>query len=681
MARIINKGLINLIPFILIGAICLATLEIPIPAYQHFISTVLGGSFLMVLNDATFEVIALAALLSVSHASAREHRSTRNSSVHVVIPMFVSFAAFTILFASWDRVDKIFYFTDLGASGMFRAFLVGLVATELFFYFARFGDWLLPDRIGFDAYLQIRSAFRSIIPIILTLLVCTGLRFGLDQLVVLTGIDSEFGKLIKANLVNDSLPAVIQTVLYSQVLGFFGVHYLSSFSFFPFVRDIAASGSTPVMFASQDFYLQFVAIGGAGATLGLIVALFAVGSRGKNRSFARAAIFPAVFNLNEPLLYGFPIVLNPFMFIPFLLAPMVAAILGFICFSTGIVPPIINDVSWTCPPLISGYLSTGSLAGTALQCVSIAASIGLYIPFVTAQKGFERKQYEQNFNLLQKTAESAIKSEYLTIIDRDDAVGEIARDFSIKLREYALDGQLPFTMAYQPKVDKHNKLVGCEALLRWHGTETKNISPLLLVELMDESGLSSVLGRWVTETCIREFAELKAGGIEDLRMSLNLNPRHLAVDDGFLKFLKELRDHYRLQPGEVELEITEHAMVRHNMEMRRLFRSMRDLGYSLAIDDMGVGYSSLSYISDFEVRTVKIDASMIDRVEDDYQQQEIVRSITNLAKPLALTVVAEGVEKEGQVESLIQLGVEVFQGYYFSRPLTKQDFIEFAKSH
>jgi EAL domain-containing protein (putative c-di-GMP-specific phosphodiesterase class I) len=131
--------------------------------------------------------------------------------------------------------------------------------------------------------------------------------------------------------------------------------------------------------------------------------------------------------------------------------------------------------------------------------------------------------------------------------------------------------------------------------------------------------------------------------------------------------------------GEIELEITEHLAMSANDANKHLLAEIRQLGVGLSIDDMGIGYSSLTYISDFDARGVKIDASLVSAVDTDVQQQEIVASIIQLAEQLALTVVVEGVETKEQVDALVALGARYFQGYYFSKPLKREDFIEYAR--
>jgi EAL domain-containing protein (putative c-di-GMP-specific phosphodiesterase class I) len=480
----------------------------------------------------------------------------------------------------------------------------------------------------------------------------------------------------------DSFMTVGLMVLVSQLLAFFGAHNFVIFDFIPSIDMLPTLDTVPMLFSVRGYYLQFALVGGSGATLGLLLALLLFnGGWLKGRRMARASLFPMLFNINEPLLYGFPVMLNPFYLIPFITAPLASAAISYLAFWLRLVPPITMMVDWTVPPILSGYLSTGSLSASVLQAACIVVSVALYYPFVRAHRSYEQAQRRQRFAAMQDAAYSAAKEEEPPVVYRDDSIGELAREFAGHLAAAARQGQLPFTLAYQPKTDRNGRVVGSEALLRWSDAEMGQISPITAVELMEESGLSSVLGRWVIERAISEFTQIRQGHLTNLRISINLDPRHLRSDDTLVGFIAELRDRYVILPGEVEFEITEHVAVQATEAMKDLFKQLRELGFGLTIDDLGMGYSSLNYISEYGVQTVKVDASLVSQVASDHNQQGIVSSIVQLARSLKLELVVEGVEAIEQVEALSALGVEVFQGFYFSRPLTLADFKEYFAEH
>jgi EAL domain-containing protein (putative c-di-GMP-specific phosphodiesterase class I) len=282
---------------------------------------------------------------------------------------------------------------------------------------------------------------------------------------------------------------------------------------------------------------------------------------------------------------------------------------------------------------------------------------------------------------LQKAALAAADSGGTTVLSRNDAVGETAREISSRLHGYFETETLPFHLVYQPKTDKDGRVMGAEALLRWTHAEFGVISPVVLVELCDESGLAAKLGRWITREAIAEYAQWKRDGLLGLRLSINLHARHLCEDEDFPAFLGELLAEQGIKPGEVELEITEHMALHANHANKEALAAIRKLGVELSFDDMGVGYSSLTYISDFDAKCVKIDTSLVSAIACDTQQQEIIGSIVQLAVQLDLRVVVEGVETKDQLDALVALGVHYFQGYYFSKPLPPSDFIDYVASN
>jgi EAL domain-containing protein (putative c-di-GMP-specific phosphodiesterase class I) len=413
----------------------------------------------------------------------------------------------------------------------------------------------------------------------------------------------------------------------------------------------------------------------------LLIALFVAGSKYRGRRLAKASVFPSLFNINEILLYGIPLILNPFFLIPFVLAPLLAVALCYLAFSLGLVPPIVHSVEWTCPIFLSGYLSTGSLAGSLLQLMCLACSTAIYLPFIIANRRYERHRLLRRVRKMQSAALEAADNEGVTVLSRNDVIGETAREISSRLHGYFETDTLPFHLVYQPKTDENGRVMGAEALLRWNHPDFGVISPVVLVELCDESGLATALGRWIMRKAISEYVHWERSGLFGLRLSINLHARHLREDAGLPAFLNELFSAHHVKGEEIELEITEHLALHANQANKRTIAEVRALGVELSIDDMGIGYSSLTYISDFDARGVKIDASLVSAIATDIQQKEIVASIVQLATQLDLTVVVEGVETKEQVDTLVALGVRYFQGYFFSKPLAPQDFITFTHNN
>ncbi|MDR2491990.1 MAG: EAL domain-containing protein [Coriobacteriales bacterium] len=684
--RSISNGLVNIIPVVLIGAFATALAGLPVPPFHDFLNAMTNGYWMSAtaaVKFATLEVVGLAALLSVSLELAGEDQLVKKGETNRFVVMFTAFACYVAAFV-WDAPgDTVLDFPHPGRTGVFYALATALAATSLFFASARLWRRLVTNRMAWRfANLQVRSAFASIFPLAATLAAFAVARVLYVEVFEIDAASKAFGAFAQEFLISDNPLSVLGTVFLSQLLWFFGVHGTDTvISTFPSLA--AGAGALPgeTLFASKEFYLSFINLGGCGATLGLLAALLIVGSRQHGRRIAKASVFPSLLNVNETLLYGLPLVFNPFVLVPFVGVPLLNAALCLVAFGSGIVPPITASPGWTTPVVASGYLATGSVAGALLQGVCLAVSVLVYLPFVRWVKRRNQAIDRARFDRFKAVALDAAENEQSSLLMRRDALGDTAREFAVELHEYFDSGQLPFRLVYQPKTDAAGRVVGAEALLRWTHPEHGAVSPVVLVEMTDEAGLSVELGRWVAGVGIAELARWKALGIAPPVLSVNLNPRHLAQDPEFPAFIGSLLNKHGIAEGELELEITEHVAVRSGTTMQHLFKDLRAQGVSLSIDDMGMGYSSLTYITDYGVSSVKIDTSLVSDIADDVRQQEIVRSIVQLAGQLDLKIIVEGVETAAQVEALTAIGCRYFQGYYFSRPLEPDAFVAYVLEH
>ena len=230
---------------------------------------------------------------------------------------------------------------------------------------------------------------------------------------------------------------------------------------------------------------------------------------------------------------------------------------------------------------------------------------------------------------------------------------------------------------YQPKVEITNgKTVGFEALLRWQSPEHGFITPDRFISLAEESCLILPIGKWVLQQACIFARRLCDSGRHDLHVAVNISPRQLA-DDDFIESVCSCVADAEIEPGQLELEVTESILVESIDEMYCKLIDLRDQGIRLALDDFGVGYSSLTYLRSLPLGTVKIDKSFIQCILRDNTQAKFVGHIIDMAHTLKLTVVAEGVETQEQWEMLKQLQCDHVQGYLVSRPVLPEDGLKF----
>jgi diguanylate cyclase (GGDEF)-like protein len=231
---------------------------------------------------------------------------------------------------------------------------------------------------------------------------------------------------------------------------------------------------------------------------------------------------------------------------------------------------------------------------------------------------------------------------------------------------------------YQPQQGLHDGgLIGFEALLRWR-RNGQLISPADFIPMAEESGLIVSIGNWVLEEACRQVSVWQAETGQRVVVAVNISPRQFAAP-GFLAHLEDLLAITHVDPGSIELEITESVMVEDAEAAIALLHRLRALGLKLAIDDFGTGYSSLAYLSRFPIHKLKIDQSFVRNMHSVREQSAIVQATIGLGHSLGLTVIAEGVETEAQRAMLSGWRCDEIQGYYYSRPLPAESALKFLE--
>lgn len=230
---------------------------------------------------------------------------------------------------------------------------------------------------------------------------------------------------------------------------------------------------------------------------------------------------------------------------------------------------------------------------------------------------------------------------------------------------------------YQPKIAAHDgRIVGVEALLRWHHPDGGLVAPSSFIPIAEETGLIVDIGTWVICQACRQAQAWQSRGIAPLGVSVNLSTRQIR-DAGLLTTVTETLQHTGLDPALLELEITESTVMERPDTAIELLRALKALGLKIAVDDFGTGHSSLSYLKLLPLDRLKIDRSFVSDLERDPNDAAIVAAAVSLAHNLGLSVTAEGVETATQVERLRALGCDELQGYHFSRPITADEFEAF----
>ncbi|MBB1076969.1 PTS sugar transporter subunit IIC/EAL domain-containing protein [Rhodoferax sp. 4810] len=563
---------------------------------------------------------------------------------------------------------------SLGQS-LLLGILTGIITVEALHLHVR----LMPRVIrvvGMDGNMLFRHAFHQLGPAAFTSLVAT------LAIAVLSQLGSSFTHLLQLLMATDLIQTGGSTVLnlliisVNQLLWFVGMHGGIL---------VAAYGDTllarpEVLFdaqlASNTFINAFAYMGGSGATFGLVLAIVLVCKDKQVRRLGKYSVLPAVFNINEILIFGLPIIFSPIMLFPFLLAPLAAASIAMAAHAAGWLQFGGQQVNWNTPIFISGYVMSGGLTGVLVQIAGLLASTALYLPFV---RRLEVARRQNQSEALSKAMVQLchVQHDHPQVLQRFDSLGDFARALHTDF-ETAL-GTTQVFQVYQPKHDTIGRVCGVEALLRWTHPEHGAIMPAAIVNVAEESHLINKIGKWSLETACATLQHWKRQGVQGITMSVNLSPVQLE-DTTFVAFVQHCLQHYALSPSELELEITEGRTLAPSKQADAMLRQLCDMGVQLSMDDFGMGYSSLLYMQRFSMSAIKIDGSLTRDVISNDVSSDIIRTIGLLGQKQGVRVVAEFVETLEQRNKLADLGCDEFQGYFYSPAIHAQTFLTYWRN-
>ncbi|WP_113907458.1 putative bifunctional diguanylate cyclase/phosphodiesterase [Aliidiomarina celeris] len=234
---------------------------------------------------------------------------------------------------------------------------------------------------------------------------------------------------------------------------------------------------------------------------------------------------------------------------------------------------------------------------------------------------------------------------------------------------------------YQPKVDMTSRrIIGLEALVRWIDTDGTVIGPDRFIPLAEDTGLIIPISDFVLREACQQLKIWHNAGFTDLQMSVNLSGKQLQQPD-LIQFILSVIEETGIPNNMLELELTEQVFIENIKSHTNFMHAVREHGMTLAIDDFGVGYSSLSYLKHFPVTALKVDRSFVRDLPEDKDDATITQTIINLANSLEIGLVAEGVETEAQVDFLVERGCTIGQGYLFSRPIPANEMTQLLQRY
>lgn len=333
------------------------------------------------------------------------------------------------------------------------------------------------------------------------------------------------------------------------------------------------------------------------------------------------------------------------------------------------------------PQLTSG-IAAAELAASVIQALSRPFQLDQQEVYVSSSIGIALcPEDASGADLLLRCADMALfdaKAQGRACFQfHTPAQSEEAREraaLEVDLRRAVERGE--FELHFQPKVDMPTRrVVGAEALLRWHHRERGAVPPDRFIRIAEDTGLIVPIGEWVLRQACAAAAAWNVGRTphDVVKIAVNLSPRQFWAPD-LLTTVCDVMVQTGCRPEWIELEITESLLLDARGQVGEVLEGLREMGFTLAIDDFGTGYSALGYLTRFPIGTLKIDRAFISAVEVDPQQEAIVRAIVSMGHSLQLALVAEGVETQGQAEVLQAMGCPLAQGWLYGRPVSRAVF-------
>ncbi len=667
LLSIVRRALTMLVPVIMVGAIAHAIHYFPIDAFNYFITEQQPwiATLLEMVFQGTFGMFSMILVVALAISYAMERNEAIDKMFFYAITAIASFGT-QLVMADSDMVWDI-----LGNQGCFVAMVVGLLSSVIFSKLEQIESISLRKyTIGMDAVLV--NAIQSIFPATFTV----GF-FAIFEYLILKisgGKDiytlwSTFSEHIFASMGGGFLSALLYTFMVHilWVLGFHGSHMMESVA----VNHFQNVGENIIF--SKSMFDTYVMMGGCGTTICVLIVILFFAKKKRLRNIGKLALPTVIFNTNEILNFGIPIMLNPVLAIPFICVPILALIVSYTAVALGLISPVCNEITWTMPVFVSGYVASGSIVGVILQIVIIVMGVLIYLPFLRVyEKIYDVRMQQKISKLVEELQEYEKKGENPNFLHRMDDTGMVTRmllqelKFAIKKKELYL--------LYQPQVDGNGKYIGAEALMRWNHQEYGFIYPPLIIYLAKEGDLLPELERMLIDTSVKAIKQVSQTCGDQFKISVNITAHSLnwEIEDYVEKKLKE----YDVPAKHLWMEITEQDMLTNSDMVIRKINQLKEAGHKLLIDDFGMGHTSLIYLQSEYFDVVKLDGSLVRDIINKTTNQKIVASVIELAKKLNVKVIAEYVETQEECDLLNEMGCDWYQGYLFGKPMPLEEFIQ-----
>ncbi|WP_026692367.1 PTS cellobiose transporter subunit IIC [Peribacillus kribbensis] len=420
----LRDGIILTMPLIIVGSLFLILGYLPIPGYADFMAGIFGDAWLTKLTypvGATFDIMALIAAFGIAYRLAEKYNVDALTAGAISVAAFLLATPYQVPFTPEGASKAVMVggaipSALMGSKGLFVAMLIAMLSTEIYRFIIQKNIIIkMPDGVP----PAVAKSFVALIPGFAVIALIWILRLIVEQ-TSFESLHNIVGELLgkPLGILGGSLIGSLFAVFLIQLLWSCGLHGASIVGGVMGPIWLSAMDANRVAFQAdqtlpniftQQFFDIFIYIGGSGATLALVIAMVLRSRSRQMKQLGGLAIGPGLFNINEPITFGMPIVMNPLMIVPFILTPMVMVIVTYIAMRTGLVAkPAGIAVPWTMPPIIGGYLAAGGkISGAVLQLINFALAFGIYYPFFRI---WDNQKYAEEQGALDITAAKKLQA-------------------------------------------------------------------------------------------------------------------------------------------------------------------------------------------------------------------------------------------------------------------------------
>lgn len=556
----IRVSLAMVIPILFIGSITVLLNGFPIPAYQKVLDSFLGGALRSIIGTIQHATIGSLAIfitiaLSFSYMNQTDDGKRTVSRFGCLLGCVTGFFILVGFFSGEPDI------TLLSGQGVFSALLAGLIGSVLFRKFESF--FKTRKTIFVDGADTIFNATLQVIKPFLCVVLCFAVaNYIITILFDVKSVQYLFMKGVNALFMRSQRSygsGLLFTSLISIMwcLGIHGNNVLDQ------VANDVFTAIIPGSIVSKSFIDTFVNMGGTGCTIGLLIAMAIFGKRSSTKKLAGMAALPGIFNIGELLVFGYPVIYNPLMALPFILSPMLCFTNAFIMTRIGFLPAVTTTVDWTTPALMSGYLATGSLMGVVVQIFNILISTACYAPFVIRCENNALKEFSSEMKGLVDYFKENKEEEEMALTECEGNRGRLARllatDLSVSLGatdpgEDIYPYESPLKVDYRLLYDNDENCIGAKAVLKWEHVRYGDIYSPMVYQIARESGDLYELETFVAERALKDSLGYRDRYGNEFVMNADITA-DTVNDEQFIPFLQSAADRYMLRAGNLHLEI------------------------------------------------------------------------------------------------------------------------------